>query len=92
MISGVVQAYSSPFLTVAFCAAAYARDRTWPDVLLLLPALLALHVGTLVMSGVHSGVLTGGPATWVWVGGFLVGAVAVAAALAATLAGRRRTG
>jgi hypothetical protein len=83
--SGVVQAYSSPFLTVAFCAGAYAHRSTWPEVWPVLPALFVLHTGTLAVTGLHREVLGDGVATVVWVGAFTVGAVVLAAALVATV-------
>jgi hypothetical protein len=80
--SGVVQAYSSPFLTVAFCAGAYADRRVWPDVAVLLPALFVLETGTLAVSFAYTELFPSDAiATWVWFGGFLLGALSVGAAL-----------
>jgi hypothetical protein len=80
--TGVVQAYSSPFLTVAFCAVAHAGRSVWPEVLALLPALLLLELGTLIVSGVHRALLPPDEiATWVWLASFFIGAVTVTAAL-----------
>jgi len=80
--SGVVQAYSSPFLTVAFCAGAYADRRVWPDVAVLLPALFVLDTGTVVISLAYTELFPAGAiSTWVWFGGFLLGALSVGAAL-----------
>jgi hypothetical protein len=81
---GVVLAYSSPFLTVAYCAGAYAHRRVWPDVAALLPALLLLEAGALIVSGLYAHLFPrDAPATWVWFGGFLVGALTVGAAVLA---------
>ncbi|TFV86073.1 hypothetical protein E4P40_13345 [Blastococcus sp. CT_GayMR20] len=87
--SGVVQAYSSPFLTVAFCAGAYADRRVWPDVGVLLPALFVLEAGTLAVSLAYTELFpVEAVATWVWFGGFLLGALSVGAALVARVTTR----
>lgn len=86
----LIQAYTGPFLALAFCAWASADRRTWPYVLPALLALLALHAGTLFVSWLHGALFPAGAmATWVWFGGFGAGAVVVAAALA-VIAQRRR--
>jgi hypothetical protein len=87
--SGVVQAYSSPFLTVAFVAGAYADRRVWPDVAVLLPALFVLEAGTVVVSAAYTELFPSDAfATWLWFGGWLLGALSVGAALVARVATR----
>jgi hypothetical protein len=82
----VIQTYSSPFLTIAFCAAAHAHRSVWPRVTALLPALLALEGGTFIVSALYSQLFRfDEAATWVWFVGFGSGACAVAAALVAGL-------
>jgi hypothetical protein len=80
--SGVVQAYSSPFLTVAFCAGFHAHRSVWPSVTALLPALLVLECGTLIVSAAYSDLFRFDEVpTWTWFLGFGLGAFTVAAAL-----------
>jgi hypothetical protein len=80
--SGVVQAYSSPFLTVAFCAGAHAHRSVWPSATALLPALLVLEGGTLIVSAVHGGLFRFDEiSTWAWFVGFGLGVSTVGAAL-----------
>jgi hypothetical protein len=87
--SGVVQAYSSPFLTVAFCAGAHAHRSVWPSVSALLPGLLVLEAGTLIVSAVHIGLFRFEEvSTWIWFLGFGLGACTVAAALLARVTAR----
>jgi hypothetical protein len=86
---GVVQACSSPFLTVAFLSGAYAHRSVWPDVTPLLPALLVLEGGTLILSAGYSNLFRFDEvATWAWFVGFGVGAGTVVAALVATVTAR----
>jgi hypothetical protein len=81
---GVVQAYSSPFLTVAFLTGAHARRTVWPNVTALLPALLVLEGGTLIISVLYRHLFRfDDVATWAWFVGFGVGACTVAGALVA---------
>jgi hypothetical protein len=87
--SVVVQTYSSPFLTVAFCAAAHAHRSVWPSATALLPGLLVLEGGTLIVSAVHVDLFRFDEiATWTWFLGFGLGAVTVAAALLALVVAR----
>jgi hypothetical protein len=80
--SGVVQAYSSPFLTVAFCAGAHAHRSVWPSAIALLPALLVLEGGTLIVSAVHGDLFRFDEiSTWTWFVALGLGVSTVGAAL-----------
>jgi hypothetical protein len=84
---GLAQFYGGPFIALAWCALAYARERTLLAVLPIVAGTLAFSVATLVVSLVHVELFSAGDlASWVWFGGF--GALTVA--LAALLATSRR--
>lgn len=67
----LVQIYSAPFLAYGLASFMLARQKTWPEVRLVVVGLLVFVSMVLVASILHRGLFTPGrPATWVWFGGF----------------------
>jgi hypothetical protein len=75
----LAQIYSAPFLSYGLGSLYAARQRQWDEVRIPVYAMLVFALGVLAASVLHVSLFNfGGPAAWLWFGGFGLAALALA--------------
>ncbi len=67
----MVQLYSAPFLAYGLGSLALARQRSWPEIRVAVPAMFVFAVGVLLASLIHHTLFSAGElGDWFWFAGF----------------------
>jgi hypothetical protein len=75
----LAQIYSAPFLSYGLGSLYAARQRHWDEVRIPVYAILVFALGVLTASALHVSLFNfGGPAAWLWFGGFGLATLALA--------------